>query len=195
MIANLNLNKWMLLYMTMAVKKLDVKSFQNQILKDDKGQALMEFVLFLPFMMMMFLSILSISNSINGSINQQKIVRGYFYYRASNNSTIPRPSRTGSESSDGWQTFGMQIIGWAERFQGNTPVAPCYKFQLPFADDTEDSCEAAYSTPQTQFIRVQSVYGICGATYTKGAANHNERHPLIANPTQVTSGSACLLVN
>ncbi len=171
--------------MTMAAKK---------ILKH-KGQAMMEFVLFLPFMMMMFLSVLSIGNSINGSINQQKIVRGYFYYRASNYSTIPRPRRDGDEPSTGWQTFGMQIIGWAEDFNGNTPVAPCYKFQLPFADTTEDSCEKAYTTPQTQFIRVQSVYGVCGATYSKGAASHNERHPLIANPAQVTASDACLIVN
>jgi hypothetical protein len=166
-----------------------------KILLKEKGQAMMEFVLFLPFMMMMFLSILSIGNSINGSINQQKIVRGYFFYRISNNSTIPRPSRNGNDPSVAWQTFGMQIMGWAEKFSGNTPVAPCYKFQLPFADTTEDSCEKAYTTPQTQFIRVQSVFGVCGATYTKGASNHNERHPLIANPVQVTGRDSCLIVN
>lgn len=169
----------------------------KKILKED-GQAIMEFVLFLPFMMMMYFSILSVGNAINGSINQQKAARGYFYYRMGNSSVMPKPRRDGFEPSDGWGTFGMQIMGWAERFQGDSPVAPCFKFQMPLGEIPDgDACENAYSGNKTQFIRVQTVYGICGATYKKAGNNQKVRLPGGSgfSPAAVTDADACSLTN
>lgn len=148
---------------------------------DHKGQALIEFVLFLPFMMMMYMSILSIGNAINASINQQKITRGYFFYRLSNNSTMPRPiRRTGAtEPSASWSTFGMQITGWAENFVGRseTPVSACFKIALPFEEDDEE-CDQTFTETRTKFIRTETVYGLCGATYQKHqGSGQNVRHP------------------
>lgn len=143
---------------------MDVK----KILENQNGQAIVEFLVFLPFMLMMYSVGISVSGAINASINQQKVTRSFFYYRNLNNSTIPRPRRDGgTEPSTAWSLFGHQIMGWAERFEGTEPVAPCFKFQLPLPEAANDTCDANYTDTTTQFIRVKTVYGICGATYTK----------------------------
>ena len=46
-----------------------------------QGQALVEFIIFLPFMLMMYTVVITLGDAINGSINQQKATRAYFYYR------------------------------------------------------------------------------------------------------------------
>jgi len=158
------------------------------------GQALIEFVLFLPFMIMMYMAILNIGNAINGSINQQKITRGYFYYRISNNSTIPRPRRQDDEPSVRWQSFGMQILGWADGFEGNSPLSPCFKFNLPF-DDEDEECEDNYSETRSQFIRTETVYGVCGATYIKhGGSQQNIRQPDGNTASSAVSADACSII-
>jgi hypothetical protein len=125
----------------------------------EKGQALIEFVIFLPFMLMMFTVVLVLGNAINGSINQQKAARGYFYYRLQNNSSITRPNRviTGT-------MVGHYFIGWADYLESQAPVAPCYKLKMPFAATANDKCDEAYAIPTSQHIRVGTVYGACGAT-------------------------------
>lgn len=136
--------------------------------KNEKGQGLIEFLIFLPFMLMMYSVSMNISNSINASINQQKITRAFFYYRNMNNSTIPKPRRDGQEEpANTWQKFGMEIMGWSEFLAGDQPVAPCFKFLLPLGESTDDECEESYSGKSSQFIRVQTVYGVCGASYEK----------------------------
>lgn len=136
---------------------------------NQKGQALIELIIFLPLMFMFYSMISGFANAINGSINQQKVARGYFYYRLQGNSTAPKP--LGGDYSS-MSTFGMFYIGWKDKFlTGNDdagkPIAPCYKLSIPLAPGTTDNCETKYSTPSTMFIRVQTVYGICGATYAR----------------------------
>ena len=136
--------------------------------KNQKGQALVEFMLFLPFMLMLYATISSIGNALNGSINQQKITRSYFYYRAQNNSMLPKPYQSNSD----WKLYGMSINGWLENFSGGgtgdggEPLAPCYKFDLPLGDTADDECEESYASNTTQYIRVGTVYGVCGTTYS-----------------------------
>jgi hypothetical protein len=156
--------------MIMAAKK-----DESQINNED-GQALIEFLIFLPFMLMMYSVSMSISNAINASINQQKIARSYFYYRLANNSTFPRPRRDDIEPSQNWNVFGFQIMGWSEKLLNENPVAPCFKFAVPLGDGEDDKCEDTYSGSSTQFIRVKTVYGVCGATYIK-QDNYNIPYP------------------
>ncbi len=146
---------------------MDVKKSHHKL--GERGQSIVEFLLFLPFMLMMYSVSMSLSNAINASINQQKIARAFWHYRNHGNSTIPRPRRDGAtEPSAAWQVFGMQIMGWSRELKdGRFPVAPCYKFKLPLGSDGEDECEQTYSSETTQFIRVKTVYGVCGATYIK----------------------------
>lgn len=137
------------------------------MIKNQKGQALIELIIFLPLMLMFYTMIAGFANAINGSINQQKITRGYFYYRAQANSTLPKPSVTdsGGFSHDSWKRFGMFIIGWSDHLENFRPVAPCYKITVPLGQNQNDSCATKYTNTSTQYIRVQTVYGICGATY------------------------------
>lgn len=135
---------------------------------NQKGQALIELIIFLPLMFMFYSMISGFANAINGSINQQKITRAYFYYQVQNNSTVPKPSGSWRD----WRSFGMFYIGWKEKFASGdgvegTPVAPCYKLSIPLAAAGNDNCAEKYTTPSTQHIRVQTVYGICGATYNR----------------------------
>ena len=89
----------------------------------------------------------------------------------------------------------MQIMGWAEKFDVTNPVAPCFKFQIPFEGGEDDSCDSAYTGTATQFIRVQTVYGVCGATFTKdGDSGNNVRHPIGSSPAVAISGIACTIV-
>jgi hypothetical protein len=134
--------------------------FRNQ-----KGQALIELIIFLPLMFMFYSMISGFANAINGSINQQKITRSYFYYRLQNNSTIPKPDPDGVYKN--WSTFGMFFIGWKDYFESEKPVAPCYQLTTPLGASSADNCKERYSSPQSLFIRVQTVYGVCGGTYQK----------------------------
>lgn len=136
--------------------------------KNQRGQALVEFIMFLPFMLMMYTVVVSLGDAIHGSINQQKATRGYFYYRLQNNSQISKPQRNGSTLyNDQWTNFGHIFIGWTDYLDGETPYLPCYKLNLPFAPAADDRCDEAYDSVTTQFIRVGTVYGLCGASMQK----------------------------
>lgn len=141
---------------------MDVK---KSILKSDKGQALFEFVMFLPFLVMIYSVVMSIGNSINGSINQQKATRSYFKNRLQNNSNIPKPSDAFTRLNE----FGMWAIGWAEELQGSqgSPIMTCYKFSIPLGSTENDECKKRYRGTTTQFIRVGTVIGVCGASYKR----------------------------
>ena len=129
---------------------------------NQKGQALIELIIFLPIMFMFYSMISGFANAINGSINQQKIARAYFYYRVQNNSTIPKPDDGNTHQS--WTKFGMFFIGWKDYFESQKPVAPCYRISVPMAASDTDKCEEKYTTNTSMYIRVQTVYGVCGAT-------------------------------
>lgn len=132
--------------------------------KSNKGQALIELIIFLPLMIALYSVISGFANSINGSINQQKITRAYFYNRIQNNSTFPGPSLVG-ESLQSWSLFGVFFIGWKDYFKNaSSPVMPCYKVSIPFKDGPKDKCEDAYSQKRTLWVRVGTVYGVCGTS-------------------------------
>jgi len=166
---------------------------KKNILENQNGQSIIEFLLFLPFMLMMYSVTMSISNSINASINQQKIARSYWHYINMNNSTIPAPLRGGAEPSNSWQVFGSSIVGWSEElFEGRIPLAPCFKFVIPLGEGADDSCEESYSGTSTQFIRIQTVYGICGATYIK-SDGYNNAYPRGAATSATGNVQHCII--
>lgn len=150
---------------------------------NQKGQALIELIIFLPLMFMFYSMIAGFANAINGSINQQKVTRAYFYYRVQNNSTIPKPDK--AKTYGAWKNFGMFFIGWKDYFEtgedeAGRPVAPCYQLTVPLGPNGDDVCESKYTNPSSMFIRVQTVYGTCGATY--------ERHDRWVQPIPDFSG-------
>lgn len=135
--------------------------------KNQKGQALIELIIFLPIMFTLYALISGFANAINGSINQQKIARSYFYFKVQNNSNIIRPKGSNWQS---WTQFGNYFIGWKEYFQGGQeemgpPMAPCYRISFPIKAAQGDVCEGKYTNQTTQFIRVKTVYGACGGSF------------------------------
>ncbi len=136
----------------------------NSKFQNDQGQGLIEFLLFLPFLLMSYQITLSMGNAINGSINQQKFTRGYHYARTKYNSMLPTPQ---SALSTSLEQYGMYFTGWAAEFQDAVPVAPCYPFKTMLKTSNQESCEEGYSTNTTQLIRVVTVYGVCPTTFRK----------------------------
>lgn len=162
------------------------------MIKNQKGQAIIELIIFLPLMFVLYSMISGFANAINGSINQQKFTRAYFYYRLQNNSTIPKPTAENIEGN--WSTFGMFFIGWRERFESNKPVAPCYQLTIPLSANDDDKCEDKYTNPSTMFIRVETVYGVCGGTYEKVGSDYPLLPDYFNRPFQLTtSETACLI--
>lgn len=137
----------------------------SNLVKNEKGQAIFEFVVFLPFMLMTYFLMISISNSINGSINQQKALRGFFYTLISNDSYIPR--KLTISRLQGVGTAGMEMVGWKRELNENDePVAACWELKTPFAPSVGDECEdKEVDGNSTQHIKVKTVYGVCGTTY------------------------------
>jgi hypothetical protein len=158
-----------------------------------KGQALIELIIFLPLMITVYSVIGGFASSINGSINQQKIARSYFYFRIQNNSSIPGPTLLGTSGSS-WKKFGMFYIGWKDHFiNSKTPVMPCYKITIPFKENPSDQCDQAYTDPKTLWIRVGTVYGVCSTTH----AVQNDKYFLIPDGggsfTEVLDKNSCTI--
>lgn len=142
---------------------------------DQKGQAIFEFIIFLPFMIFLYSIFYTAGNSINGSINQQKAVRGYYYNLLQGNSYINTYEDLRSLSSEsGIRRVGFFAIGWREK-EGAIPassLAPCFSFASFLKEKSDEVCEdttreiddkSGYS--KSKFIRLFTFYGICGPVY------------------------------
>lgn len=160
---------------------------------NEEGQALIELIVFLPLMFTLYSVISGFASAINGSINQQKISRAYFYYRVQNNSTIPKPS-PGDESYKTWSRFGMFYIGWKDYFKNQaTPVMPCYRVSLPLQGAVNDKCEDTYQEDSTLYIRVGTVYGFCGATFKSEPKVHYVPESLGSSFQELLDEGSCLI--
>jgi hypothetical protein len=153
------------------------------MLKNEKGQGLFEFLLFLPFMLMMYQVFLTLGNAINGSINQQKATRGYMFSRIKNNSMLPSPQNA---LDTGLKQYGLYFTGWREKLSGDTPLAPCYPFRT-FLKTAPEKCEDQYTGPTTQLIRVETVVGICSTTFQNIGNYYMKEVPNSSNPDSCTN--------
>ena len=134
----------------------------------NKGQALFEFMVFLPLFIFLTVLMVRMGNSINGSINQQKVTRGYFYYITKNNSNIPdREDIKILGLEEGHNQIGMATLGWKEKFINQVPYATCYKVErLLNSENDIEQCDRINRQGYTSnFIRLYTFYGICGETY------------------------------
>ncbi len=147
---------------------------------NNKGQSIFEFVIFLPLMVALYMIVLNFGSAINGSINQQKIARAYFFSKAKGNSMLPRADDLVGKN---WDSVGMFFIGWSEKLQGGAignPIAPCYKIKNLVAPTAIESCEHAYTGDSTQYIRVRTVFGLCTTTYQSRGGAFWGQNPLMA---------------
>ena len=130
--------------------------------KNEHGQALIELIIFLPLMFTLYSIISGFAGAINGSINQQKATRGYAFYINQNNSNFPSPASMTTEM----QKTGQNVVGWKAKLDNEEPIMPCYRITLPLKA-TKENCDEPYSEQSTQYIRVGTVFGICGGTYIR----------------------------
>jgi hypothetical protein len=138
-------------------------------LLNQKGQALFEMILFLPFMIFLVTIYYTCGNSINGSINQQKATRGYFYMLVRNNAFLNSQSDLVELSSKGLKTIGFSAIGWRDHGVEQEAFAPCFKFSSILNNSSSEDCDGKSpdaAEGSSRFVRVYTYYGVCGASFT-----------------------------
>ena len=154
--------------------------------KNKKGQSIFEFLVFVPFLLLLLQAFMRVGGAINGSINQQKHLRGYFYYKLKNSSYFPSLTDLGQLGQ--MNQVGYSAFGWNEKLvQNRNPKAPCYLLNSFFGEPIDTCGELTErSSQQSQFVRVYSVYGLCGAVYTLNN-DGNWQHILSAAPNCVNT--------
>jgi hypothetical protein len=160
---------------------------------NQKGQALFEMILFLPFLMFLYTIYYTAGNAISGSINQQKAVRGYFYTLVKGNSYIVTLNELKSfrDGTGNITNVGFNSVGWDEHLVNQNPIAPCFKFLSLLKNNSEEVCEEKQTEEgQSRFIRLFTYYGVCGATYTQNA---QDREFFDIDPRNQASQSSCTL--
>jgi hypothetical protein len=138
-------------------------------MKSEQGQALFEFIVFLPLVLVLCGVLLVTGNSINASINQQKATRAYFYMFNQHNSRLPNARILKSwKDESGLVDVGHFALGWAEKIVSRLPHTTCFKYNALFGDIKQDeTCdEPDLEENQTSYIRPATAYGVCGETYS-----------------------------
>ena len=168
-------------------------TFQKKYL-NQKGQALFEMVLFLPFLMFLYTIYYTAGNSISGSINQQKAVRGYFYALVKGSSYVIPFSDLQKFKRDGINKAGFNAIGWADHLKGQKPFAPCFKFSSILKNGSTEECDSGERDEEgsSRFIRLFTFYGVCGPYYSPTPQDDSY---FDIHPSQQASQGSCTLGN
>lgn len=140
-------------------------------LHEEDGQSIFEFIIFLPLFIFMFVSIFTIGDSINGSINQQKAVRRYFFYIYKGNSTVPSARSLNFFLQQGEvKRAGVASVGWREKAGsggGSLSFATCYPLPTLFSDSEDSDCFAPVEDEErSNFVRIYTQFGLCGENYS-----------------------------
>ncbi len=133
-----------------------------------------EFIIFLPFVVVLFKMFLNIGGAINGSINQQKSLRGYFFYLNKGNSYFPDKSLLDNELKS-FAQVGFYALGYIEQLKGETPIAPCYKIE-PFFGEDFDKCLDKPKENKSQFIKPKTMFGLCGPVFVNNGDSWGIAH-------------------
>lgn len=148
---------------------ITVVKLNKNILRNQNGQSLFEFIIFVPFLVFFYTIFYTAGNSINGSINQQKAVRGYYYSLVKGNSYLLTFNDLENLKNFSINTAGFFGIGWFEHQTGNQRFAPCFEFNSILKNNTTEKCdgqERDIPGSSSRFVRIFTYYGVCGATYT-----------------------------
>jgi hypothetical protein len=146
----------------MDAKKKKLEIFNN------KGQAIFEFLAFVPFLLGMLMVYLKVGSAINGSINQQKATRRFFYHLEKGNAFTPTGNLLFNQDFKSKQAVSYSAVGWNEELKnGSSPIAPCYPMPKFFSETDEKCEEPKRGETKTLFIKVYTVYGVCGTNFVK----------------------------
>jgi len=135
-------------------------------------------ILFLPFLMFLYTIYYTAGNSISGSINQQKAVRGYFYTLVKGNSYIISVNELENFKSS-IKKVGFNSVGWNDHLVGTQSFAPCFKFSSLLKNNSTEECNGNERDAEgsTRFIRLFTFYGVCGPYYIMNQSNNYEIDP------------------
>lgn len=133
----------------------------------EKGQAIFEFLAFMPFLVFLFVVIVTVGNSINTSINQQKFTRRYFYYLSKGDSFVSDSFDLNNYMNAGATMIGMASVGYRskEGAGGTGAYAPCFRFINSFSSNPNEQCDESVVGNESNYVRVYTFYGACGATF------------------------------
>jgi hypothetical protein len=162
--------------------------------KNEKGQALFEFVIFVPFILIFIATIVTIVGAVNASINQVKATRGYFYAMLNNNSLGMRGSLlTNYIQNHNMQSVGSYSIGWREKKDGENAIAPCFRIST-FIGETpaNEVCEEKVTEEFSTYIKVKTMYGLCIGTFTPSSTGAGTE---LSWQTSALYGSSCSLID
>ena len=135
-----------------------------RVIKNQKAQAIFEFIIFMPIMLVLYFLMLTVSGSINGSINQQKATRGYFFHLNRGNSMSPDLKDLDVYAGAGLNSVGMDMAGWMEKEIGSSPLLTCYEMKPFTSSGAKTTCDQR-SGRITNFIKPSTVFGLCSSTY------------------------------
>ncbi|OIQ18548.1 MAG: hypothetical protein BM556_09850 [Bacteriovorax sp. MedPE-SWde] len=149
---------------------------RNEIIdniENEEGQAIFEFVVFLPVMLYLLVMIIQVGNSVNASINQQKATRGYAFYLLKGNSLGNRlMDFTAYEgSADALTEVSSFIVGWRleQDSGGRNSYASYYQLpELPWVGGDPVDCRDPTDPGEGKSgcIKIFTMFGVCGETYT-----------------------------
>lgn len=142
--------------------------------KSKEGQALFEFIMFLPFLLYLFSVMLTLGNALNSSINQQKATRSYTFHLYKGNANVPTMQDLIRAKKEQKTFLDLIAIGWRVKSgEGTDSFASCFKFQdflSPF--NFTGTCDRpAIEDKMSPFIRIYTAFGWCGTSYTKAGKN------------------------
>lgn len=142
-------------------------------MKDDSGQSLFEFLFFLPLFVFFASFISNIGNSINTSINQQKLTRGYFFYLTQNNSFIPARGLLNNLGSLSRVSQFSIFYRVKENDNGKSRPETYEKPNIFIGGSDEESQylrgDDEDLDSQSDFIRIFTGFGICSNGYSKSS--------------------------
>lgn len=144
---------------------------KSKNLKEERGQAIFEMLIFMPILILMYTIIFNVGNALNIAINQQKVLRRYYYYLIKGNSLIPTQDDL-QERKENLSRMGMSVVGYADQKESDEdnapPIGSCFKFNTIAAGSSDETCvDVSDDENETIFVRVYSAYGICGENYRK----------------------------
>lgn len=175
------------------VVKIIKKNYGQKYLNQN-GQALFEMVLFLPFLMFLYTIYYTAGNSISGSINQQKAVRGYFYALVKGSSYVVPFADLQNFKAKGLSKVGFNAVGWSDHLKGTKSFAPCFRFSSLLKNGSTEECDGSDRDGEgtSRFIRLFTFYGVCGPYYSPTPQDTSYYD---IDPRQQASQGSCTLGN
>lgn len=143
---------------------------KEKILNSD-GQAIFEFIVFVPFYLYLLTILMSFGNSLNASINQNKVIRGFFYRDLAGYSFPPIKRDLEELSNNGLNQVGMALVGYRDRAEGKDAIAGCVGVQRYIGSEgADETCEEPPDgETSTRFIRLYTAYGVCGESWSSAS--------------------------